>query len=139
MAQRPRDQLGRPLPPGATAIGPAIPVGIADAKTAIEIAQELLEAGLPFHAHEVFEEQWRVTNGPSRDIWRALAQFAAGLTHAARGNSIGANRLRERAELAVAEVVSWPAAFPLSRLQVTGWLSGHPPEGTARPDLHDNG
>ncbi|MFH7597843.1 DUF309 domain-containing protein [Streptomyces racemochromogenes] len=59
-------------------------------------AQRLLDAGMPFHAHEVFEDAWK--SGPEEDaaLWRGLAQLAVGLTHAARGNAVGGARLLRR-------------------------------------------
>jgi predicted metal-dependent hydrolase len=59
-------------------------------------AQRLLDAGMPFHAHEVFEDAWK--SGPEEEapLWRALAQVAVGLTHAARGNGTGGARLLRR-------------------------------------------
>lgn len=59
-------------------------------------AQDLLDAGRPFHAHEVFEDAWKSTDGPDRELWRGLAQLAVGMTHALRGNSTGASALLER-------------------------------------------
>jgi hypothetical protein len=52
-------------------------------------AQALLDAGKPFHAHEVFEDAWKSGPDDERALWRALAQLAVGLTHAARGNTTG--------------------------------------------------
>jgi hypothetical protein len=52
-------------------------------------AQALLDAGMPFHAHEVFEDAWKSGPEAERALWRALAQLAVGLTHAARGNTAG--------------------------------------------------
>ncbi|MFE0024541.1 DUF309 domain-containing protein [Amycolatopsis sp. NPDC059021] len=93
---RPRDGLGRPLPYGAEGVERQ-PEGIArtPAETVIE-AQRLLDEGKPFHAHEVFEDAWKATDGPTRELWRGLAQLAVGLTHAARGNCVGAAALLER-------------------------------------------
>lgn len=48
-------------------------------------AQALLDAGKPFHAHEVFEDAWKSGPEGERALWRGLAQLAVGLTHAARG------------------------------------------------------
>ncbi|WP_024793856.1 DUF309 domain-containing protein [Tomitella biformata] len=94
---RPRDGLGRPLPPGAAGV-PRQPEGIrrTPAET-LYVAQTLLDDRKPFHAHDVFEDQWKQTTGPERDLWRALAQLAVGITHAARGNIRGAVAVLERA------------------------------------------
>ncbi|HKN56658.1 MAG TPA: DUF309 domain-containing protein [Amycolatopsis sp.] len=93
---RPRDGLGRPLPYGEAGVERQ-PEGIerTPAQTLAE-AQQLLDDGKPFHAHEVFEDAWKVTDGPERELWRGLAQLAVGLTHAARGNAVGAVALLER-------------------------------------------
>lgn len=93
---RPRDGLGRPLPYGTAGVARQ-PEGIVRTPAAtVAEAQELLDAGKPFHAHEVFEDAWK--SGPARErgLWRALAQTAVGLTHAARGNLTGGVRLLRR-------------------------------------------
>lgn len=59
-------------------------------------AQGLLDAGMPFHAHEVFEDAWKTGPDSQRALWRGLAQLAVGVTHAARGNSTGAAALLTR-------------------------------------------
>ena len=93
---RPRDALGRPLPYGAAGEERA-PEGIVrEPARALAEAQELLDAGRPFHAHEVLEDAWKSAAAAERQLWRGLAQLAVGLTHAARGNSRGAATLLER-------------------------------------------
>ncbi|MDT0410947.1 MULTISPECIES: DUF309 domain-containing protein [Streptomyces] len=91
---RPRDGLGRPLRYGDTGGVARQPEGVvrAGAETVRE-AQALLDAGRPFHAHEVFEDAWKSGPESERALWRALAQLAVGLTHAARGNGRGGARL----------------------------------------------
>lgn len=93
---RPRDGLGRPLPYGAEGV-PRQPEGVVrtPAETLRE-AQRLLDAGMPFHAHEVFEDAWKSGPESERDLWQGLAQLAVGLTHAARGNTAGGARLLRR-------------------------------------------
>ncbi len=59
-------------------------------------AQRLLDAGMPFHAHEVFEDAWKSGPESERDLWQGLAQLAVGLTHVARGNTAGGARLLRR-------------------------------------------
>jgi hypothetical protein len=66
-------------------------------------AQALLEAGKPFHAHEVFEDAWKSGPEEERALWRGLAQLAVGLTHSARGNVKGGARLLRRGAGAVEE------------------------------------
>ncbi|BCM71033.1 MULTISPECIES: DUF309 domain-containing protein [Streptomyces] len=100
---RPRDGLGRPLPYGAEGV-PRQPEGVVrtPGETVAE-AQELLAAGRPFHAHEVFEDAWKSGPAHERALWRGLAQLAVGLTHAARGNAVGGARLLRRGAGAVEE------------------------------------
>ena len=59
-------------------------------------SQRLLDEGLPFHAHEVLEAAWKLAPPDERDLWKGLAQLAVGLTHHARGNTVGASRLLRR-------------------------------------------
>ena len=93
---RPRDALGRPLPAGSTGV-PRQPEGVLrEPGATLAEAQQLLDDGLPFHAHEVFEDAWKVAAEPDRALWKGLAQLAVGLTHAARGNRTGAVRLLRR-------------------------------------------
>lgn len=94
---RPRDGLGRPLPYGAPAVERQ-PEGVRrSARETLTEAQRLLDAGMPFHAHEVLEDRWKSGPAEERPLWRALAQLAVGLTHAARGNAAGATALLTRA------------------------------------------
>ncbi|SDX77450.1 hypothetical protein SAMN05421504_103799 [Amycolatopsis xylanica] len=93
---RPRDGLGRPLPYDAEGVERQ-PEGIERTPDqALAEAQRLLDDGKPFHAHEVFEDSWKSTDGPERELWRALAQLAVGLTHIARGNAVGGAALLRR-------------------------------------------
>jgi hypothetical protein len=65
-------------------------------KEALAEGQRLLDAGMPFHAHEVLEDSWKSAEQDERQLWRGLAQLAVGLTHAARGNPAGAAALLAR-------------------------------------------
>ncbi|GED83427.1 DUF309 domain-containing protein [Streptomyces sp. 6-11-2] len=103
---RPRDGLGRPLPYGADGV-PRQPEGVVRTPPAtVAEAQALLDAGKPFHAHEVFEDAWKSGPPAERALWRGLAQLAVGLTHAARGNVTGGARLLRRGAGAVEEWVA---------------------------------
>lgn len=90
---RPRDGLGRPLPYGTEGVERQ-PEGVTRTpeETVVQ-AQALLDAGRPFHAHEVFEDAWKSGPDDERDLWKGLAQLAVGLTHSARGNVTGGARL----------------------------------------------
>jgi uncharacterized protein len=97
MNARPRDELGRPLPRGSTGI-PRIPEDAAYTPAeALALAQDLLDRGRAFHAHEVFEAVWKSVAPEDRWLWRSLAQLAVGITHVQRGNRAGAEALLRRA------------------------------------------
>jgi len=93
---RPRDALGRPLPHGADGVERAPEGVLRTPERALAEAQALLDAGRPFHAHEVLEDAWKSAPQEERQLWRGLAQLAVGLTHAARGNARGAATLLDR-------------------------------------------
>ena len=93
---RPRDALGRPLPYGAAGEERPPEGVVRTPERSLAEAQELLDAGRPFHAHEVLEDAWKSAPESERQLWRGLAQLAVGLTHAARGNARGAATLLDR-------------------------------------------
>ena len=93
---RPRDELGRPLPYGSPGVA-APPEGVVRSpRESLLEAYRLLVEGRPFHAHEVLEDAWKSGPDDEAELWRGLAQLAVGITHAARGNAVGAVRLLER-------------------------------------------
>lgn len=109
---RARDRLGRPLRAGADPS--EIVLGVpqrseVDGTQAWQEAIAYLADGLPFHAHETLEQRWRCCPSAERTAWRALAQWAAALTHAERGNAVGARRIAQRAEDGLRECASLPA------------------------------
>ncbi|GHH86160.1 hypothetical protein GCM10018793_57020 [Streptomyces sulfonofaciens] len=117
---RPRDGLGRPLRYGAQGTARQ-PEGISRSPTAtIDEAQLLLDEGKPFHAHEVFEDAWKSGPAAERALWRALAQLAVGLTHAARGNAKGGARLLRRGAEAAGDWCSTAARLQPYGLDVPG-------------------
>jgi uncharacterized protein len=93
---RPRDALGRPLPRGAAGDERIPDDLVLPPAEALRLAQELLDADRPFHAHEVLEASWKSAPVAERDLWQGLAQIAVGLTHARRGNAQGASALLRR-------------------------------------------
>jgi hypothetical protein len=100
---RPRDALGRPLPQGSPGV-PRIPddLDLSPAET-LGYAQDLLDRGFAFNAHEVLEAAWK--NGPDdeKTLWQALAQLAVGVTHVQRGNVRGAITVLRRASAGLAQ------------------------------------
>jgi hypothetical protein len=131
---RPRDALGRPLPYDAVGEDRA-PEGIVrEPARALTEAQELLDAGRPFHAHEVLEDAWKSAVEEERQLWRGLAQLAVGLTHAARGNARGAATLLERGARNIAPY----AATPPHGIDVVGlgaWARGLAADAASGRDL----
>ncbi|OBA73682.1 hypothetical protein A5641_04825 [Mycobacterium sp. 1554424.7] len=96
-SRRPRDSLGRPLPRGSEGTA-----GIPDSLElppveTLAYAQDLLDHGLAFHAHEVLEAAWKNGADEERTLWQGLAQLAVGITHVQRGNRKGAIALLRRA------------------------------------------
>jgi hypothetical protein len=94
---RPRDALGRPLPRGSVGVERVPEDLVLEPVPALVEAQRLLDAGMPFHAHEVLEASWKAAPDEERDLWQGLAQLAVGLTHVLRGNPAGATTLLQRA------------------------------------------
>jgi uncharacterized protein len=101
---RPRDSLGRPLPHGSEGT-PQIPddLELAPAET-LAYAQDLLDRGLAFSAHEVLEAAWKYRPDDERMLWQGLAQLAVGITHVQRGNVTGATSLLRSASARLADV-----------------------------------
>ncbi|MFJ5136999.1 DUF309 domain-containing protein [Streptomyces sp. NPDC088707] len=123
---RPRDGLGRPLPYGTEGV-PRQPEGVVRTpKETLREAQRLLDAGMPFHAHEVFEDAWKSGPAPERDLWQGLAQLAVGLTHAARGNTAGGARLLRRGagRLAGGPGSVAAAAYGIDSVGLVAWARG---------------
>ena len=82
-------------------------------------AQGFLDQGLPFHAHEVFEDAWKSSVGTERGLWKGLAQLAVGLTHLARGNARGARTLLDRGRTAIAPFD--PAPYDIDTPAIVHW------------------
>jgi hypothetical protein len=121
---RPRDALGRPLAGDGAGAGEGLGAGVGEDRIpddlllagpdAARLADELLRAGRPFHAHEVLEASWKTGPAGERDLWQGLAQVAVGLTHAQRGNARGAVALLSRGVQRVrAYQAASPAASPI--------------------------
>ncbi|MER7571245.1 DUF309 domain-containing protein [Streptomyces sp. NPDC126514] len=121
---RPRDGLGRPLPYGASGVDRQPEGVVRTPEQTVAEAQELLDAGRPFHAHEVFEDAWKAGPDRERGLWRGLAQLAVGLTHSARGNVTGGARLLRRGAGAVDEWAAdtgLPRPYGMDLAGVTAW------------------
>ncbi len=136
---RPRDGLGRPLPRDATGdVRVPDDLVLPPALSLIE-SQRWLDAGMPFHAHEVLEGTWKSAPEAERDLWQGLAQLAVGFTHLLRGNPIGAAALLRRGR----DLIAPYAGEPPHEVDVPGLLAwvgalldrlGDPPSAAAVPD-----
>ena len=101
---RPRDALGRLLAPGSKGV-PRIPDDLAlPPSDSLAYAQDLLDRGLAFNAHEVLEAAWKSRPAEERALWQGLAQLAVGITHIQRGNLVGAATLLRRGSGRLSEV-----------------------------------
>lgn len=133
---RPRDGLGRPLPRGSSGVERVPDDLVLPPLESLAEAQRLIDAGRPFHAHEVLEGTWKAAPAEERDLWQGLAQIAVGLTHRARGNPTGAATLLRRG----AARISAYADDPPYGLDVAGLVAAvealaADPAGTAVPRL----
>lgn len=93
---RPRDRFGRPLERDSGVPIEPDPEPLPPDQTLV-LAQALLDDGRAFRAHEVLEALWKADGSTTKEVWRGLAQLAVGITHAQRGNAVGAIALLRRA------------------------------------------
>lgn len=91
-----RDAAGRPVPPHSPLAVEQPPEVDRTPPQALALAQQLLDDGLPFYAHDVLEAAWKAAPDLERELWQGLAQVCVGLTHVQRGNHAGAARLLRR-------------------------------------------
>jgi uncharacterized protein len=119
---RPRDRLGRPLPYGSAGVEPVSEEPLPP-MTTISYAHDLLAEGRPFSAHEVYEARWKAGPDSERELWQGLAQLCVGITHAERGNRIGALRLigRARRRLEAYSATGGPV-YGLHLSQIIEWI-----------------
>jgi len=125
---RPRDALGRPLDrvPGAA---PPVDEPPLPPRQALQRAQQLLDEGHAFAAHEVLEAVWKSTDGAERALWRGLAQLCVGLTHWSRGNLRGASSLLNRAADTLTDA---PAMHGTDPVALSAWAV-HAATATEQP------
>lgn len=116
---RPRDGLGRPLPAGSPGVE-RIPDDLhLSAIESLAYAQDLVDRGRAFHAHEVLEAAWKDGPDSERTLWQGLAQLMVGITHVQRGNPDGARALLRRAS---DKLTALPPAPP-HRIDVAGLIA----------------
>jgi hypothetical protein len=122
---RPRDRLGRPLPYGSVGVEP-VPEEPLPPLATISYAHELLADGRPFSAHEVYEARWKAGPASERELWQGLAQLCVGITHAERGNRVGALRLIGRARRRLETYVTTGGpVYGLDLSQIVKWIQDH--------------
>lgn len=113
---RPRDALGRPLPPGSQGVE-RLPEDLdLEPDEALTLAQHLIDDGRAFYAHEVFESMWKSCPEGERRLWQGLAQLAVGITHVQRGNRSGALALLRRAAEHLQEAAAAPHGIDVDGL-----------------------
>lgn len=120
---RPRDRLGRPLPYGSQGVEPVSEEPLPPLDT-VAAARRLLVEGRPFSAHEVYEARWKAGPAEERELWQGLAQLCVAITHAERGNRIGALRLlrRARGRLEAYAATGGPA-YGLDLRRAVAWMA----------------
>jgi len=95
--ERPRDELGRPLPREAENLlhlpdFDALSVGEND-----RLGRELMRDRNYFGAHEAWETAWKQSRGSGdEELFKGLSQMGAGYVHLLRGNAHGAITLLRR-------------------------------------------
>lgn len=95
--ERPRDEFGRPLPPGSENRLHLEPFELLPLAEVESLAVSHFNAGRYFGAHEAWETAWRVERGePDEEFFKGLSQIGAGYTHYLRGNAHGARALLAR-------------------------------------------
>ena len=96
--ERPRDELGRPLPWGTET---RLHLPDFDAMSIEEndrAARKFLAEGNFFGAHEAWETAWKQAKGTGdEELFKGLSQLGAGYVHLLRGNAHGAMTLLRRA------------------------------------------
>ena len=89
----------------------------------IAAAHELLAEGRPFSAHEVYEARWKAGPETERELWQGLAQLCVAITHAERGNRVGALRLLGRARRRLERyAATGGSAYGLDLSHILGWI-----------------
>ena len=95
--ERPRDELGRPLPQGSAN---RLHLEHFEALSLDEnerLAVRYFDDGQFFGAHEAWETCWNQTKGTAdEEFFKGLSQLGAGYTHQRRGNAHGAGALLRR-------------------------------------------
>jgi predicted metal-dependent hydrolase len=96
--ERPRDELGRPLPWGTPSRLEMEDFDAMSAEESHRAAIRLFEERRFFPAHEAWEAAWRASKGgEDEEFFKGLSQLGAGYVHHLRGNPHGTFTLLRRA------------------------------------------
>lgn len=125
---RARDALGRPIPLDDPRAVEPVSEDPQPPEPTLQAAQALLDAGRAFSAHEVLEARWKSCPPDEREFWQGLAQLCVGVTHAQRGNRIGAERLLRRGASRLARYVG--PTYGVQPAELVAWAEA----GAAAPD-----
>jgi len=111
--------MGRPLPPGSEGV-PRIPdeLELTPAAT-LAYAQDLLDGGLAFNAHEVLEGRMEERSGGGAVAMARAAQLAVGITHVQRATPRVPVAVLRRASGRLADARVAPHG-----IDAAGWPSG---------------
>lgn len=96
--QRPRDELGRPLPRGSANRLSLEDYDVLSPDEDNRLGVRHFNAREFFSAHEAWESAWKQLRGTAdEEFFKGLAQLGAGYVHYQRGNGYGARTLLRRA------------------------------------------
>ena len=95
--ERPRDELGRPLPKGSPNRLQLEDFEALSLDENRRLAVRYFDEGQFFGAHEAWEACWNQTKGAAdEEFFKGLSQLGASYTHYRRGNAQGAQMLMRR-------------------------------------------
>lgn len=78
---------------------PAPAMDLAERERCFRKGRELLHARAYFDCHEIWEDLWRQSAGPEKQLLQGLIQAAVGAHHWQHGNPVGARRVWTRSRL----------------------------------------
>jgi predicted metal-dependent hydrolase len=98
---------------------------------------QLFNAGQFWHAHEQWEECWRLAGGPTASFYKGIIQAAAALVHWQRGNNTGLRRNWAKARPKLAALPAGFGGVDLAALieAMDAFVAADPPPSAAPPRL----
>jgi hypothetical protein len=117
--ERPRDELGRPLPWEAENLLHLPDFDGLSVDENDRLGRDLLRDRNYFGAHEAWETAWKQAGGSGEEeLFKGLSQMGAGYVHLLRGNAHGAITLLRRAARRVGAYPEGTRRIDTSRLAV---------------------